>query len=47
MEELEDSLYDEFIDSLIHEKTNLIQMGALRRSKAHALVVQGDSKTNK
>jgi hypothetical protein len=38
---------DEFIESLIHEKNNIIQMGDLRRSKAHALVVQDDSKKNK
>jgi hypothetical protein len=31
---------DEFIESLIH-------MGSLRISKAHALVVQDDSKKNK
>jgi hypothetical protein len=38
---------DDFIESLIHEKNKLIHMGALRRSKAHALVVQDDSKKNK
>jgi hypothetical protein len=39
------SLYD-FMESLIHEKTNLIQIGALNNSKRHALTSQGSSKKN-
>jgi len=38
---------DDFIESLIHKYKIPIQMGTLKRSKAHSLVVQGDSKKNK
>jgi hypothetical protein len=37
---------DDFMESLIHEKTNLIQIGALKNSKPHALTTQGSSKKN-
>jgi len=38
---------DIFIELLIHEQNKLIQMGVLKRSKAHALAVQDDSKKKK
>jgi hypothetical protein len=41
------SSLDEFMESLLHEQTNLIQIGALKNSKPHALASQGISKKNK
>ena len=38
---------DDFMESLIHEKTNIIQIGALNISKPHVLTTQGSSKKNK
>jgi hypothetical protein len=38
---------DEFMESLIHEKTKLIQIGALKSSNPHVLTTQGSSKKNK
>ena len=35
------------MDSPIHEKINLIQIGELNNSKPHALTAQGSSKKNK
>jgi hypothetical protein len=40
------SPYD-FMELLIHEKTKLIQIGALNNSNPHALTYQGSSKKNK
>jgi hypothetical protein len=40
------SLY-EFMESLIHVQTNLLQIGALNTSKPHELTTQGTSKKNK
>jgi hypothetical protein len=38
---------DDFMESVIHEQTNIIQIGALKNSKPHALTAQGISKKNK
>ena len=35
------------MESLIHEKKNLIQIGALKNSNPHVLTTQGSSKKNK
>jgi hypothetical protein len=38
---------DDFMDSLIHEKKNLIQVGELKNPKPHALTSKGSSNNNK
>jgi hypothetical protein len=38
---------DDFIESLIHEQNKLIQLGALKSSKAHALATQETSKNKR
>jgi spore germination cell wall hydrolase CwlJ-like protein len=38
---------DDFMESLIHEKTKLIQIGALRNSNPYVLTTKGSSKKNK
>jgi hypothetical protein len=38
------STLDQFIESLMHEKDNLIKMGIIKGSNAHALVVHERSK---
>jgi hypothetical protein len=38
---------DDFMESLIHEQTKIIQIEALKNSQPHALTTQGSSKKNK
>jgi hypothetical protein len=38
---------DDFMESLIHEKIKLIQIGELNNSNPHVLTTQGSSKKNK